>query len=94
MPWNVALKSALIGAERRDMYEKSSDLINLGNLSSVSLFWDFHPTGEFFTQLETLPLPILPMKDYKELVAEKRDFYLNVDLCWVFKQCWLRTGLH
>ena len=30
----------------------------------------------------------------KEPVAEKRDFYLNGDLCWVFKQCGRRTGLH
>ena len=24
---------------------------------------------------------------YKEPVAEKRDFNLNGDLCWAFKQC-------
>ena len=28
----------------------------------------------------------------KELVAEKLDFYLN--LCWVLKQCCLRTDHH
>ena len=27
------------------------------------------------------------LKKYKDLVTEKRDFYLNGDLCCVFKKC-------